>query len=93
MSIKNLKAHLPVTEFAAKIGVSPEMVSKMKRTNMIPAEAFEKSGRVLYVHEKKAVAALKVAPVGDKGAAPKWAAFVGNKAGIAKAKRLAQAAA
>ena len=88
-AVKNLKNYVTVSEFAAQIGVSKEMVSKMKRTGTIPAENFEKSGRQGYVHTKNAIAALKVAPVGDKGKAPVWAAVVGNKAGIAKAKRLA----
>ena len=88
-AITNLKNHVTLADYAARLTVSKEMVAKMKRTGTIPAEAFVKSGRTLYVHTKNADTALKNAPVGDKGKAPKWAGIVGNKAGLAKAKRLA----
>lgn len=88
-AVQNLKNHVTLADYAASLTVTKEMVATMRRTNMIPADAFVKSGRTLYVHTKNANAALKNAPVGDKGKAPKWAAIVGNKAGIAKAKRLA----
>lgn len=77
-------------DFAAQIGVSVALVGKMRTSGMIPADAVVKNGRSTYVHVAKAKAALKVAPVGLRGAAPKWATAVGNKAGIARLKEIAK---
>ena len=89
----NLKFHAPMTQFAADLGVSKATISVLKKRGVIPADAFAKSGRQMFIHIKNATAALKNAPITDRGAVPGWALKVGNKAAIAKAKALAKAAA
>jgi len=86
----NLKHFQTITAFAKSLNISPEAIHKMKRTGLIPADAFTKSGRSLYVKISTAKQALKTAPIGSRGRVPTWAAAVGNKAGIAKAKELAK---
>lgn len=88
-----LKFHVPMTEFAASLGVSKPTISLLAKRGVLPADVFTKSGRQLYVHTKNATAALKAAPMGSRGALPAWALKVGNKDAIAKQKALDKAAA
>jgi len=84
--LPNLKHYQLARDFAKSLDVSPELVSKWKRTGTIPENAFTMSGRDLYVKVAAAKAALKSAPIGARGAVPKWVEAVGNKAGIDKLK-------
>ncbi len=74
------KNHMRSAAFAAYLGVSASALTAMKKSGRLPEDCFQKSGRFIYVHEKKAVAVLKVAPVPQRGRIPVWAEKVGNKA-------------
>ncbi len=76
----SMKNHVTMLDFAATLGVTKAAISGMKKSGTIPADAFAKSGRSIFVHEKKALAALKSAPVPQRGRIPVWASKVGNKA-------------
>lgn len=86
----NLKHYKTVSDFAADLNISESAIFKMKREGVIPADAFTKSGRNLYVKVSVAKDSMKNAPIGSRGRVPTWAAAVGNKVGIAKAKELAK---
>lgn len=89
---KMLKNHVSMDDFAAKLDTSKPTISQLRAKGVLPADVFVKSGRKVYVHEKNAIAALRSAPIAEKGAVPAWALKAGNKAAAAKAKALANAA-
>lgn len=91
--VKNLKHHATLDAFCEELKISKPLVSTMKKAGTIPADVFVKNGRRLYVHTAKAKAALKEAPIGNRGIVPAWAITLGNKAAIARAKAMAKAAA